>query len=244
MLKNTTKFDWSVLDRYGIATYVWLLAPDIIGQKIKITDFHKKVTNFLKKEIPLKFKKVFLEKKYSNFVSVGGAYYSWYDQHKQKCIELEFFYNKSYKDICLSKKRFWEICLTIADTILHEVMHMRQYRSRKFAILPEYASTAGKTKVREEQIYLGCSDEIDAYGFNIACELYEKFNGDNTQIIKYLNENQKGLRRKANTWRMYLKAFQHNHNHIIIKRLKKKVIKYLPAAKNRKPYRNNEWINR
>jgi len=244
MSKNTAKFDWSVLDRFGIATYIWLLSPDIVQQKIKVTDFHKKITSSLKKEIPLKFKKTYKDTRYSNYVSVGGTYYSWYDQHKQKCIELEFFYHKSRKYLFLSKKQFWEVCLSIADTVLHEVIHMRQYRSRKFAILPDYASTAAKTKIREEQSYLGCTDEIDAYGFNIACELNDKFKGDYTQIINYLNENQKGLRRKNNCWRMYLKAFQHNHNHVIIKRLKKKVIKYLPAARNNKPYRNNEWINR
>jgi hypothetical protein len=39
----------------------------------------------------------------------------------------------------------------MADTILHEIMHMRQYRRRKFKILPDYASTAEKTEQRAEQ---------------------------------------------------------------------------------------------
>jgi hypothetical protein len=136
------------------------------------------------------------------------------------------------------------MCVLFADTILHELMHMRQYRSRKFKELPDYASTAEKTEQREEQEYLGNPDEIDAYSFNIACELMDKFKGDEQQVIKYLSEDQKGLRRRHNSWRMYLKAFNHDHNHIIIKRVKSKVIRYLPQSRIGKPYRNKDWINR
>jgi hypothetical protein len=121
---------------------------------------------------------------------------------------------------------------------------MRQYRRRKFKVLPDYASNADKTEIRMEQSYLGCSDEIDAYAFNIACELVEKFQGDKNQIINYLNENQKGKKRRHNSWRMYLKAFQYDHNHPIVQRVKKKVVSYLPQAYLGKPYRNKDWIDR
>jgi hypothetical protein len=43
---------------------------------------------------------------------------------------------------------------------------------------------------------------------------------------------------------MYLKAFNHDHNHVIIKRVKKKVIRYIPYAKLGKPYRKKDWIDR
>jgi hypothetical protein len=135
------------------------------------------------------------------------------------------------------------MCTTIADTILHEIIHMRQFRRRNFKELPDYASNAEKSKIREEQEYLGCSDEIDAYGFNIACELIDKFGKNKRQIVNYLNENQKGKKRRHNSWRMYLKAFEHDHNHPILQRVKKKVVRYLPAAEAGKPYRNKDWIN-
>jgi hypothetical protein len=41
---------------------------------------------------------------------------------------------------------------------------------------------------------------------------------------------------------MYLKAFEHDHNHIILRRVKKKIVRYLGAAKMGKPYRNKDWI--
>jgi hypothetical protein len=43
---------------------------------------------------------------------------------------------------------------------------------------------------------------------------------------------------------MYLKAFQHDHDHPIIHRLKKKIVRYLPQAQVGKPYRNKDWIAR
>jgi hypothetical protein len=43
---------------------------------------------------------------------------------------------------------------------------------------------------------------------------------------------------------MYLEAFDQNHQHPIIRRLKQKVIRYFPNAIDGKPYRNKDWINR
>jgi hypothetical protein len=239
------KFNWSMLDRYNIATFVWLLESEIVNKTISISKFHSLITNHIKRHFPIICKKTLDIKNPKGYVSIGGTYYSGYDEEKQKCIELVFVYKDTDTELKISKKRFWNLCLLIADSVLHEIIHMRQYRKRKFKVIPDYNSTAAKTSIRKEQSYLGCADEIDAYGFNIACELYEKFNGNQESIILYLNENQKNNnRKKYNSWRMYLKAFQHDHNHKIIKRLKKKVVKYIPAAKRGKPFRTKDWIDR
>jgi hypothetical protein len=151
-------------------------------------------------------------------------------------------YKKGDSSVNLTKQRFNKLCYTIADTILHEIIHMRQFRRRKFKNLPDYPSNASRSAQREEQSYIGNSDEIDAYSFNIACELMDQFNNDQLKIIKYLNLDQKGSRANFNTWKMYLRAFDHEHDHPIIKRVKKKVIRYLPLAEVGKPYRNQDWI--
>lgn len=243
MLAPKVKFNWSILDRKTISSFVLSLASEIVNNNITIDQFHSKLTSHLKKLAPIRFKRSANYKVLSNQVWVGGTYYSDWDQEKKKCIELLFVYPQFDEHICISKKRFTGIANTIADTLLHELIHMRQYRRRKFKIIPDYASTADKSERREEQSYLGCSDEIDAYGFNIACELNEKFKGNIDDIIKYLSENQKGKQRRNNCWRMYLKAFQHDHNHPIIQRLKKKIVRYLPQAYIGKPYRNKDWIS-
>jgi hypothetical protein len=239
-----SKFNWSVLDRNGLIEFFWHLYPELTGQEIKISKFHSTLTTHVKKYLPVKIAKKRDPKVAFNWVYAGGTYYSDFDQEKQKCIELVFVYNTFQDTITMPANRYRRMCSVMADTILHEMMHMRQYRRRKFKILPDYASTAEKSEKRLEQEYLGNSDEIDAYGFNIACELMDKFKNNTDLVIQYLNEDQKKLRRRHNSWRMYLKAFDHDHEHPIIRRTKKKVIKYLPQAVVGKPYRNKDWIDR
>lgn len=235
-------FDWSLLDQSSIAKFVWQISPNIVKQPLTVSAFHSIVSTHLKKSLPIRVKKSINPKVLEGFVYIGGTYYSGLDEEHKKCLEIVFEYTNKNNILNISIKRFRSMCYAVADSILHELIHMRQYRRRAFKILPDYASTAEKTELRQEQSYLGCSDEIDAYGFNIACELLDKFKGDQHRVIEYLNENQKGKKRKHNSWRMYLKAFEHDHNHIILRRVKKKIVRYLGAAKMGKPYRNKDWI--
>lgn len=244
MATKRISFDWSQLDREGLAQYFWQIYPELTRDKIKVEQFHSKLARHIKKFVPVRvLKKVDFEVTPS-WVWIGGTYFSDHDKSRKKCIDIELVYHPADEVFTMPARRFHRMCYGIADTLLHEIIHMRQYRRRNFKELPDYASTAEKTKKRLEQSYLGCSDEIDAYGFNIACELYSKFNGNYDQIIDYLNENQKGKFRRHNSWRMYLKAFDHDHRHPIIKRVKTKVMRYLPHAEVGKPYRNKDWINR
>jgi hypothetical protein len=243
MSNSTTYFDWSLLNRNSITGFLYTLAPEIVNQPLTIEQFHTKITRLLKKHLPVRVRKSYNIKVDSGFVFVGGTYYSSYDEDDEKCIEVVFEYRPDQDILMLSNKRFVSICVNIADTLLHEIIHMRQFRRRDFKYLPDYASNAEKTERRQEQEYLGCSDEIDAYGFNIACELMDKFGKNKRKVVNYLNENQKGKKRRHNSWRMYLKAFEHDHNHPILQRVKKKVVRYLSAAEAGKPYRNKDWIN-
>lgn len=173
-------------------------------------------------------------------IYIAGTYYSNKDRSKKRCIEIVCEYNID-KTITLTKKEFQIISVHITDTILHEIVHMRQHRRRKFKLLPDYQSTAESSTQRREQEYLGNTDEIDAYGFNISCYLMTKFKGNVNKAVKYLNQNRSS---KFNWgWSMYLNAFDKNHNHPIMRRLKKKVIRYFPNAQEGKPYRSKDWIN-
>lgn len=243
MSNSTASFNWSLLDRYSIAEFLYTLSPEIVKQPLTVSQFHKKLTDLLKKNIPVRVRKSYHKKVDKGYVYIGGTYYSDYDLNNQKCVEVILLYKNEKEKLVLSSKRFSNICRGIADTILHEIIHMRQFRRRNFKYLPDYNSNAEKTEQRQEQGYLGCLDEIDAYGFNIACELMDKFKNNKKMVVNYLNENQKGVRRRHNAWRMYLKAFDHDHRHPIIQRVKKKAVRYLTAAEVGKPYKNKDWIN-
>jgi len=241
---SRSKFDWSILDRSSLIEYFYSLYPEICDQKLSVDRIHTRIAKHIKKYAPVRISKSKDVKVDEGWIWVGGTYYSDWDREKRQCIELVLVYNLFQDKIILTRRRYERMCYSMADTLLHEIMHMRQYRRRKFKDLPDYASTAAREEKRQEQEYLGNSDEIDAYSFNIACELIDKFRGNHKQAIDYLNENQKGKHRRHNCWRMYLKAFDHDHNHPIVQRVKKKVIRYIPHALNGKPYRNKDWINR
>jgi hypothetical protein len=238
-----SKFDWSSINRHQLTEYLWTLHPKVINTVMSTEKFHRIVGNHIKNHIPIKLKKWGDSQVDNDCIWIGGAYYSELDKEKQKSIELVLVYKSKADTIKITPRNFHRSCLSITNTIMHELIHMRQYRRRKFKQLPSYNSTAQKTAQREEQTYLGCPDEIDAYGFNIACELLWKFKNDTAKVIEYLNEDQTGKRRRHNSWRMYLKAFNHDHEHPIIKRVKQKVVRYLPNALYGKPYRNRDWIS-
>ena len=50
MADSGVKFDWSLLDRIGIASHVATLAPEIVGVSLTNEEFHQKVTKHLKKD--------------------------------------------------------------------------------------------------------------------------------------------------------------------------------------------------
>jgi hypothetical protein len=235
-------FDWSVLDRNSIINHLLILSPKLCNREITFWEFHNILSKFLKKSFPITITSDLDEKVKHHKVFIGGTYYSDHDENDRKCIQLNLYYNPVIEEFTVSSRRFKGICKTIADTILHEIIHMRQYRRRNFKALPNYASTASSSRRRDEQEYLGCSDEIDAYGFNIACELLEKYDGDHRLVIRHLDLDLSRCKKSSNSWKMYLKAFEHNHKHEIIKRVKRKVIRYLPRADEGRPFKSRDWI--
>ena len=178
MALGRSKFNWSILDRQGLIDYFWNFYPEICDQEMSISKFHLKLSKYIKQFIPVKVTKSRDVKVQRGWVYIGGTYFSEYDKMRRQCIEILLVYNLFDEALVVSKRRYKRICVTLADTILHEIMHMRQYRRRNFKELPDYASTAARQSKRKEQSYLGNSDEIDAYSFNIACELLDKFSSN------------------------------------------------------------------
>jgi len=237
-------YNWSEWDKETIIDMVYMSKNLLVNQTLSIPEFHKRLTNHIKLWMPIRSRKSYEEKVEKNQTWIGGMYHTDYDKDRQKSIEVSLAYSKNYKTITMNAWRFSRLCNRVADVILHEVIHMRQARKRNFKNLPGYSSTAESSKQRQEQEYLGDNDEIDAYAFNMACELNEKFSGDMQQIVGYLNEPQKGKRRYYDTWRMYLKAFDWDSDHRICRRIKKRSIYYLSRSQVSKPFQTKDWISR
>lgn len=235
-------FNWSLLDRFALYSMLYSIQSKIVDKKLTVDQLHKLMASHIKKHLPIKVK---LERDPNNdkgFVYVGGAYYSLKDKADQnRYIEILFSYNPAQKWFRLSRHRWQRICSLFADTMLHEIIHTRQFRSRSFKPIPGYQSNAYYARERRKQEYYGDRDEIGAFSFNIACELYDRFGEDYRLAASYLDSNQY-RRHTRTTFFKYMETFEHNHNHPIIKRVKKKVLTQLPNAVLGKPFRTSNYL--
>lgn len=237
-----SKFDWSALDRSTLYSLIYSARKHIVGQKLLIEEIHKILSTEVKKHIPVKTKMIRSAEQEHGIIYIGGCYYGDEDQYNNsRFIEVVFSYFIWDEYLKITEYRFKRLCEVFADTVLHEIIHMRQYRTRNWKDIPGYESTAHLVKQRRNQNYYGHPDEIGAYAFNIACELYDRF-GTNWQAAKrYLDSNQV-LKHKRSNYIRYFKTFDCNHKHPVIKKLKKKVIYYLPYTVIGKPFKTSDYL--
>lgn len=219
----------------------YLLNSDIVGKELSPSQIQKRISRHVKQHIPVKIKKCMHIPTTKGFVFIGGVYYSDLDRKKLPAMEVNFNYNPEDKKLKLTYHRFKRMAIRFADVVLHELVHQRQFRSRNFKNIPGYQSTAEYAKERKQQEYYGDLDEMGAHAFNCACELIDRFGYDTCAIVQYLDSNQ-CRRHKNSTWNDYLKAFDFNHDHSIIRRMKKKVLRQLENAYSGKPFKTTNYL--
>jgi len=239
-------YDWSELSRHLVMEMVSLAGPMVIQKNLtpkSYTSIIRKIIRFF--QIPIHIRSSYGPSPEPDCVWIGGLYDGRLDKKNLKAITLTLHFNVDAKSIKIKKSDFKKMCASFADTLLHEIIHTRQYRRRGFVDIPGYLSTAQAGRQRSEQNYLGHPDEIDAYSFNIVCQLLDQFRNDQKKLVKYLNSDLSNKKKPDNPFISYLKAFDHDHDHIVIKRLKKKIINYMSNAKEiGKPYKTTDWLKK
>ena len=237
------KFNWSLLDRNNLYSMLYSAGKDIVGKKMAVKDLQKHLGTHIKSKLPVKvIRKQYDSTQKRGIPYIGGIYDSGVDHDgKSRFIEVVISYHPEDKAIKITEYRWTRICALFADTILHEVIHMRQYRSRNFKAIPGYESTAYYHKQRVDQEYYGDRDEMGAFSFNIACELIDRF-GYNTKTIKHYMDSMQPKRHKKTIYYKYLSAFDWNHNHPRIRQMKQKILKQLENAYTGKPFKTSNFL--
>ena len=235
-----TEFNWAELNRDFLFGIWYDLEHKLVGQVLTGRWIFEIVSTQIHKYLPIRLRKIKNKSIGKNNIAIGGAYSIERDEQHQKSITIDFYFKEFDQPIKLKRSSFLECGIIFADTILHEIIHMRQFRRRGFNYKPFYKSKEPNIAKRQQQAYLGCLDEVDAYAFNIACELMDWFNHNCDQAIVYLNQLPE--QNKKNCYQTYLKTFDYDHNHAIIKKLKKKIVAYFPKAKQGRPFTNSDWI--
>jgi len=234
-------FNWSELTRDNLYSMFYSLNGEIVGKELSPSQIHKRVVKHVKAHLPIKVKKCKHTPTERGYIFMGGMYYSDYDHKSKPSIEVNFNYNPLDKKLKITNYRFKRMAIRFADVVQHEMIHMRQFRARNFKNIPGYQSTAEFAKERKEQNYYGDRDEMGAFAYNTACELVDRFGYDPTTIVRYLDSND--AKRHTNSWWcQYLKVFNWNHNHKIIRRMKNLIIRQLDNAYYGKPFKTTNHL--
>jgi len=181
----------------------WL--DKLVNKKITPKSFVRRLGIFLNRRhdisVTLEHSNILLD---PGDFTIGGTYESSLDEQHKKPFVFHFIinYDKNHQWL-ITEKLAKEIASDLIETMSHEYRHQYQYRSRRFMLPRAYRSNVTDIELRAEQEYLGNSDEIDAYSYNIAVK----------------HSLGLGLSRDI---AIYVRAFGKDHN--VIKRLHKKII--------------------
>jgi hypothetical protein len=235
-------FNWSQLDRTNLYNMLYTAGTDIVGQKMPVKLLHKHLSAHIKSCLPVSIKKWQYDAKQTRgFPYIGGSYDSVLDRRgKKRFIEVILSYHPLDKETRITRYRWRKICSLFADTVLHEVIHMRQYRSRNFKDIPGYESTAYYHKQRVDQEYYGHRDEMGAFSFNIACDMLDRFGYDPVAIKKYMDTIPK--RHKKGTYAKFLSTFDGDHDHVKVRQMKQKVLRQLEYAAIGRPFKTTTHL--
>jgi hypothetical protein len=196
------------------------IKPQVLGQVYPVNDlidvFGEFIGNYFRVDV-LHYPSDEVD---PNDINVSAFYDPEKDEQGKIAIELVLITNSRDNHIIIDDQLLQIIVTRLADTLAHEMIHMRQSRARDF-IDPNHP-VLDNPNLNETQQYLGDPDEIDAYAHNIANELAEHPNPQ--EILS--NPKSITLQHSINLW-AYLTAFNKDLANPIIRKLLKKVYRHL-----------------
>jgi len=235
-------FNWSLLDRDTLYSMLYELKSEIVDKRLPISEIIRQISRHIKQHLPIKVVSSRHKPVKKGELWVGGAYYSDLDRTgKKRFIEVELAFPVDAQTMKTSLYRWERICCLFADTILHEVIHVRQYRARNFKDIPGYASTAYYAKDRAWQEYYGHRDEMGAHSFNLAQDMIDKFGFDTRAIMEYL-DSPVPKRVRPNGWGRFMKSFEYDHDHLKVRQMKHKIMRNLENAYAGKPFKTTNHL--
>jgi hypothetical protein len=235
-------FNWSLLDRNTLYSMLYELKPEIVDKRLSIGKITSLLSKHIKSHLPVKVTSNRHKPVKKGEVWVGGAYYSDLDnQQRNRFIEVVLAFPTTAETMKTSLYRWERLCKLFADTILHEIIHTRQYRARNFKDIPGYESTAYYAKDRAWQEYYGHRDEMGAHSFNLAQDMIDKFGWDTRAIKEYL-DSPVPKRVRPNGWGRFMKSFEYDHTHPKVCQMKHKIMRNLENAYNGKPFKTTNHL--
>jgi hypothetical protein len=199
----------------------------IVGKKLTPSNMAKTVQKSLKKfGAEVTFELVPTLK--SGEMSSNAYYDQEADLDGNPAIEVQLLFSSKDKGgVTLDNEGFDSLSTDMARVIVHEMLHKSQATNRGYEEpRPFRVSSENDAKTAQTQEYLGRSDEIEAYGHNIAMDLLKNY-GSRKNALTALKNFVKIPPDKSPDMFAYLVAFGMDKNHPVLKKLVKKIILYL-----------------
>lgn len=196
------------------------LKDKIVNQVFSIDDIVYSVGKFISRKFRVSVLHAKAWEVESTELNINAFYDPERDELGKPSIELILVTNPNDQYLILDQALWTLFVNRLADSLAHELIHMRQARARDFIFVESRAYR--DMEIDENLTYLSDPDEIDAYAYNIATELREHSN----PLSKLDNPAAVSVNDSINLW-AYLQAFSKDLKNPAIKRLLKKVYKHL-----------------
>jgi hypothetical protein len=175
-----------------------------------------------------------------NNIGLNAYYDPDEDEEEEKPFELVAVFNPNDKQITMDRAGWREFASQVIDYLEHEMIHQYQYRSRDFQPTKGFRSKATNPEIKKQQEYLGNTDEIEAYAYNLANELLRKTKGNYEMTLRLLGNFSRTAITKDQAGRFlspnlygYFKDFNFDTTHPVLKRLMKKTYQYVNILKKK-----------
>jgi hypothetical protein len=219
------KKDVVIPDRKLLLSILDELREPVVGKFLFAHEVVNTIGHFIGKRFRIDVSHAESHEVEQNDIEFNGFYDSGLDEFGDIAIELYLITNPHNDFIILDDQGFNIIVRRCADSIIHELIHMKQSRSRDFLEVDDMAYTMVEDEELENQLYLGSRDEIYAYGYNIAQELLDT--GDLQTSLKKLEKvSSIKMEDSINLW-AYVNTFYKDTNHPVLRRLIKRIYKSL-----------------
>jgi hypothetical protein len=196
------------------------LKDKIVSQVFSIDDLVYSVGKFISQKFRVSVLHAKAWEVESTELNINAFYDPERDELGKPSIELILVTNPNDQYLILDEELWTLFVNRLADSLAHELIHMRQARARDFIFVESRAYR--DMEIDENLTYLSDLDEIDAYAYNIATELKEH----SDPLSKLKNPAAVSVNDSINLW-AYLQAFSKDLKNPAIKRLLKKVYKHL-----------------
>ena len=200
----------------------------IVGKSIKPQGIARALESSVKKEYGVEFTYKFVPNFQGGDMNANAYYDPEADKESDTPIEVELLFSSDDKQgIDIDNEGFDVLINIMAMSIAHELLHKSQFSNRGYVQSKPFKVSKGiDPKIATAQKYMGNSDEIEAYGHNIAVELMNNL-GSRKEALTALRNFIRIPPNVSPDLYAYLIAFGMDKNHPVLKKLVKKVILYL-----------------